>query len=519
MPSAVAEASASRTPPSGSAGDAATAAAAPPTPPRLRINFPPVKDKTQLATEQRAAVGQAEIRGDMERDIPPVIRSVLELAHLTMSGHSQWLRAAPGYQGGLFHKGEPFCFASGYRDTSRPLDAEDKGNHMKLKDPLIYGTLSLPITAAYLCELHGRDVFNLERPLVDYLPELHGKLADDVTGRRLLAFTHGIDDAHLLADAGARWWRPCLSPAMCAETRTHVYDAVDRFLAGGTTTTTAQLTGQQQRSNLVQYIRSAPRITRSFARPPRRCSISHTSVALLLAAVETRLAGRSFEEDIRKVVFEPAQSHGSGYGAPSLWKDPNELFYQPTGQAHQHTSFKRPLPIGDRRNCGPALWNGSMNLYAPAEDYGKLLMLSLDTIADARELLGKPTNVGRHAHYDFGVEYLPSKDQLQLTKAVLHGIDALPAVASFRYNCAHDLGCFGIASCGTRGARLFVNNLSGIIQHLFVKHVLAKGIDPAAPANLDDPAKAEAEAETIERVVKKQKFTSYFTKYEAHRRY
>ncbi|CAJ1030285.1 putative Beta-lactamase [Leishmania shawi] len=487
--------------------------------PRLRIEFPPVKDKEDFAKKQRAAVDQGEIRDDMENDIPPVIRSVLELSHLTMSGHSQWLRAAPGYQGGLFHKGKPFCFASGYRDTNRSLDVEDKGNHMKLKDPLVYGTLSLPVTAAYICELHGKGIFNLERPLIQYLPELQDKLSEDVTARSVLSFTHGIDDAQLLQDAGAQWRRSYFSPSLCAATRARVYEPVNRFLAGGTVPATP-LTGQQQRANLVQYVRTSPRITRNFTRSLHRAHISHTSVALLLAAVETQLKGRSFESDIRTVFFEPAQSHGTGYGAPTLWKDPNELFYQPTGQALQHESFKRPVTVGDPRNCGPAVWNGSLNLYAPVEDYGKLLLLSLDTIMDARELLGKPTNAGRRPYYDFGVLYVPAKDQLQLTKSVLYGTDALPSAASFCYSCEHDLGCFGIASCGTRGARFFVNNLSGIIQHLFVKHALAKGLDPEKPANLDDPAReGEETEETLKRAMKRQKFTSYFTKYEAHRRY
>ncbi|KAG5474533.1 hypothetical protein LSCM1_03320 [Leishmania martiniquensis] len=484
--------------------------------PRLRISFPPIKDQSELVKEQRAAVGQEEIRDNIANDVPPVIRSVLELAHLTMSGHSQWLRATPGYQGGLFHKGEPFCFASGYRDSNRPLDVEDNGNHMKLKDPLVYGTLSLPVTSAYVCELHGKGIFNLEKPLIEYLPELQGKLGEDVTARSVLSFTHGIDDTHLLEDAGGSWRQAYFSPALCAATRTRVYEPVERFLAGNA----APLTGQQQRANLVQYVRCSTRIHRNFTRPLHRARISHTSVALLLAAVETQLKGRSFESDIRTVFFEPAQSHGTGFGAPALWRDPNAIFYQPTGQALQHEVFKRPVAIGDPRNCGPAVWNGSMNLYAPVEDYGKLLLLSLDTIMDARELLGKPDNAVRRPYYDLGVQYVPSKDQLQLTKSVLFGLDALPAVASFRYSCEHDLGCFGVASCGSRGARFFVNNLSHIIQHLFVKHVLAKGIDPETPVDLDNPAQEGMEAEgTLKRAMERQKRSSYFTKCEVHRRY
>lgn len=503
---------------SASGADASMPAAAKP---KLHIDFPPVKEKEEVMRQQqqRASVRQEEIRDDMEHDIPPVIRSVLELSHLTMSGHSQWLRASPGYQGGLFHKGKPFCFASGYRDSLRPLDVEDKGNHMKLKDPLVYGTLSLPITAAYLCDLHGRDIFDLQKPITAYLPELQGKLSEEVTARSILSFTHGVEDADLLKDAGAHAWRPCVSPTICAAAQVDIYDPINRFLVGGSKTSVAAMTGQQQRANFVQYLRSSPRIQHNFHRSLRHARISHCSVALLLAAVETQLKGRSFEDEMRTGFFERAESHGAGYGVPTPWKNPNELFYQPTGQALQHVRFKQPVPVGSPQNCGPALFNGSLNLYAPCEDYGKLLLLSLDTIMDARELLGTPEQTSSSPYYDFGVQYIPAKKELRLTKSVFTTIDAVPAAASFRYSCEHDLGCFGIASCGTRSGRVFANNLSRMIQHLFVKHVLAKGLDPQKQVDLDNPTQqAEGSESTMQRVLNKQKYTSYFKKYDVHTR-
>ncbi|KPI86565.1 hypothetical protein ABL78_4388 [Leptomonas seymouri] len=500
----------------------ATAASTSTEPPlKLRIDFPPVKEKDEVVKGQRAAIKQEEIRDGIEHDVPPVIRSVLELSHLTMSGHSQWLRASPGYQGGLFHKGKPFCFSSGYRDALRPMDVEDKGNHMKLKDPLVYGVLSLPVTAAYLCDLHGRGVFDLQRPITDYLPELQGKLSEEVTARSILSFTHGVEDASLLKDAGVHPWRSFCSASICAATQKSIYEPINRFLAGGVGASTAVplITGQQQRANLVQYIRSTHRITRSFRRSLRRARVSHSSVALLLAAVETQLKGRSFEDEIRTGFFEKAQSYGTGYGVPTLWKNPNELFYQPSGQALQHVRFKQPVPVGSLLNCGPAVFNGSLNLYAPCEDYGKLLLLSLDTIMDAREILGTPADTGGSAYYDFGVRYIPPKKELRLTASVFSTLDAVPAAASFRYSCEHDLGCFGIASCGTRGARVFANNLSRMIQHLFLKHVLAKGIDPQKQVDLDNPTQQpQVPDDKMQKLLNRQKFTAYFKKYDAHKR-
>ncbi|EPY21093.1 hypothetical protein STCU_00805 [Strigomonas culicis] len=489
-------------------------------PVRLHIDLPPVKDKAEVLEQQRAATPQDGIRDDLEHDIPPVIRSVLELTHLMMSGHSQWLRATPGYQGGLFYRGRPYCFASGYRDGHRPLDVEDKGNHMKLKDPLVYGPMSLPITAAYLCELHGKGVFDLERPLVEYLPDMQDRMDPAVTARSVLSFTTVLDERRIFRDARVRLWRPYTAYNACRAAQTHLYEPLNAFLAGSST---ARLNGREQRHNLMLYLRSSKGAATFLRRPPARATVSHFSVALLIAAVETQLKGQTFEESIRDVFFVPAQAHGAGYGPPKLYRDPNEIFYQPTGLALQHQGFRRPVVASSLANCGPPALNASLNLYAPVEDYGKLLLLSLDTIRDARELLGCPALA--RPHYDLGVQYVPGTDTLQLLPTWRHGAFFLPAAASFRFSCRHDLGCFGAASCGTRSACLFADNVSRTLQHVFVKHVLQKNVDATAALDLDDPKnetgaeKGNGEAERLGRAVKKQAYTSYFTKQDAHRRF
>ncbi|RNF12969.1 uncharacterized protein Tco025E_06385 [Trypanosoma conorhini] len=490
---------------------------------QIGIEFPPVKSREEILNSQRAAVTQEEIRKGMQDDIPPVVRSVLELAHLMMSGHSQKLRASPGYQGGLFYGGSPFCFASGYRDGTRPRDMEDKGNHMKLKDPLTYGVLSLPVTAGYLCELHGKGVFDLQAPLARYLPELEEKLDPCVTARSILAFDTVVDDNQVMRDAGVRRFRPLFAWNVCAATQRCVYAPITHFFAGGSA---KALTGQQQRENYVQYLRASPRV-RVRLRPRRwisRRGVSHFSVALLIAAVERQLHGVSFEDSIRQTVFEPAQSHGAGYGPPKLWRDPNEMFYQPRGLARQHQRFSHPLPTGALENCGPPLLNASLNLYAPVEDYGKLLLLSLDAVRHARTALGgagPPPKAG--AHFDFGVEWLNGdqepRQRLQLTRRVV-GIDYTPTAASFRYNCEHDLGCFGVANCGSRDACVLANALSRMLQHLFVKHVIRKGVDVARGPDLDNPEQERSGTEAkFRKIIKKQEYTSYFRKHDAHKRY
>ncbi|KAF8282941.1 hypothetical protein TcBrA4_0077170 [Trypanosoma cruzi] len=489
---------------------------------RIGMEFPPVKSREEILNSQRGAVTQEEIRQGMQDDIPPVVRSVLELAHLMVSGHSQKLRASPGYQGGLFYGGNPFCFASGYRDGTRPRDMDDKGNHMKLRDPLTYGVLSLPVTAGYLCEMHGKGVFDLQAPLVHYLPELGDKLDPSVTARSILAFDTVVDDKQVLKDAEAHCFRPLFAWNICAATQRCVYKPISRFFQGGSANA---LTGQQQRENYVQYLRSSSRI-RVGLRSRRwltSSKVSHFSVALLIAAVERQLGGISFEESIRQTVFEPAQSHGAGYGPPMLWRDPNEMFYQPRGLSLQHQRFFHPIKTGALENCGPPLLNASMNLYAPVEDYGKLLLLSLDAIRHARTTLGVAGITKAGPHFDFGVEWLGREQErcqrIQLTRHVM-GMEYVPAASSFRYNCEHDLGCFGVTNCGTRNACVLANTLSRMIQHIFLKHVIRKGVDVMRGPDLDNPAQEQSETETkFRKIIKKQEYTSYFRKHDTHKRF
>ncbi|CCW60165.1 unnamed protein product [Phytomonas sp. EM1] len=481
----------------------------------LRINFPPVKDREEILRSQQAGIPDTIARDNLEQDIPPVIRSVLELSHLLVSGYSQYFRTAPGYAGGLFYHGSPYCFASGYRDGLRPKDDDDKENHMRLKDPLTYGVLSLPITAAYLCELHGKNMFDLERPLVEYLPDLQEKLDPDVTARSILSFTTVIDERRILKDAGVSQYVPFFAWNVCDAVAKRVYAPLNRFFAGGRTDT---LNGRQQRENLVQYIRSSRQFRGFLRRPLRLAHVSHFSVAILIAAVEAQLNGVSFEDSIREHFFEPAQSHPAGYGPPTLWRDPNEIFYQPKGLALQHQGFKKPIPTGSPENCAPPVFNASLNLYSPVEEYAKLLMLSLDTIRDAREILGCPNP--RYPHHDFGVRILPAYEEFRLRPAILSGLDFLPTAASFRYDRKNDLGTLGISSCGTRGARMFAGSISHVIQHLFVKHVLREGVNPDKPLDLNNPM-GEPSTETerkFKKITKQQEHKSYFKNLDAHKK-
>ncbi|RNE99025.1 hypothetical protein TraAM80_08414 [Trypanosoma rangeli] len=166
------------------------------------------------------------------------------------------------------------------------------------------------------------------------------------------------------------------------------------------------------------------------------------------------------------------------------------MLYQLRGPARQYQGFSYPLPTGVLENSGPPLLKASLNLYAPVEDYGKLLLLSLDAVRHARTALG-----AAGAHFDFGVEWLNGEQEpyqrVQLTRRVM-GIGYVPAAASFRYNCEHDLDCFGVTNCGTRSACVLANALSRMIQHLFIKHIIQKGVDVMRGPDLCNPGQEQS---------------------------
>lgn len=567
-------------------------------PQKLGIDFPPVKSKDEILREnaskgQQAAIPDGAIRDGLESEMPPIIRSVLELSHLMMSGHSQWLRGTPGYQGGLFHLGSPYCFASGYRDACRPCEVEERGNHMKLKDPLVYGLLSLPITAAYLCELHGKGIFDLTKPLNLYLPEISPeKIPSHVTGRSILSFRDALDDAGLVKEiTGSRLslWYPRFAWNRCKSAHNYLCGPLEKYFCHSSPSMKGverenecgikmKSLGATQRRHLYYFLCASKSPASFFHRySPRRSRPSHFSIALLLHAVETQLQRASaqslnttaasliadsstvnqkeeigFEDSIRKIFFERAESHGAGYGVPAIWRNPQDLFYQPTGLALQHSGFARPIPSGDPANCAPSIFNGSLNLYAPSEDFGKLLVLSLDTIREARRILdSKKTNDSLASkgksfeapHYDFGVVVNPKKDELQLSSPIWRSSleSMIPASSSFRYSCKADLGCFGIASCGSRSARLFANHLSRLIQHLYLKHApstLENGnilssapqpIDPSHPPlpnlNSENPTGESENLSTtsnkskLEQVLSDHHKSKYFKKLDHHMRF
>ena len=506
---------------------------------RLGPDFPKAKSLIEVEEEEKKRAEEAAAKGGKyvpaTGELPPVIRSVMELSIQNMSWLSQSGGCTPGGQGGVFYKGKPYCFAFGYRDGTRVIDLEEKGNHMKAKDPLLCNHLSIPAMTALLCQLSDEDVIHFDTPLSQCIPEL-GDGYDKVTPRDVMSYQAVLDESKILKDCGASsmmasWWmRQNVSDGF----EKNVYSPVCKFFnVGASTASGLMLSGKQQRENFVQYLVASKRGTARI--PAKHCRPSHFSLALLAACIERRLSQRaastassssssppvtSFEDCIKEKLFEPLDCKAAGYGPPKQFRDPNELFYRPSGIASGHHGFKIAVAQGAFANAAPPLLNASLNMYAPAEEVSKILLVSLDCVQNARKTLGHLANMPSY-HYDLGVTVNTTTNTLFLRHQLRQCLDCLPYSASFVYDTKNDLASFTLSNSGSRRARLFANVMTRMTHYHFVQNVLLTGSDAEAardPSKPPDEHVNEAHAE-LERLKKEKQKIAPKLKAKPHTRF
>jgi hypothetical protein len=543
------------------------------------MKYGPVIEGTKELKDLQPTTPNPENGGDQGQDegkMPPVIRSVLELTHSFMSSQSQKLRMCPGYQGGLFYRGKPYCFACGYRDGTRGLDMDDKGNHLRLKDPCVVGSLSIPITAMLVGQLHDEGRMTMDQPIVELLPELNDALSGDaldqyrlLTPRSILSFESQLDEKMVFKHAGVQipkitWgWNPSKTYYETVTTKVDDYFGIDipgrkrpvkkdaskggsalsaatlaavqRAANGGQSQATVDMSSPkvaaQYRKTFVQYLGSTrgsvPAIR--VAKPALglgRAHVPHFTMALLTAAIDRALEKKAvvqpempatctiFEEAMNERLFKNMQALSAGYGPPRPWRDPTSIFYTPTGQTAGHMTFGTPVPLGDPTNAGSPLFNASMNLYAPIEEFASLLMTAIDmthkTHAGAPNS-PKPTR----ACIRNGLYYEPSMDTYLGLVKPFSGIDLLPYAASMRYMPAHDLGTFCVVNAGMRRSRWFTRTGSKATETIFINNIIKKGVVVETTTEEDESVKQMQES--VEKLQTKKKPFSQAV--DAHRRF
>lgn len=531
---------------------------------------PVIEGTKELKDLQPSAQGGGPEEGADDGKMPPVIRSVLELTHSFMSSQSQKLRMCPGYQGGLFYKGKPYCFACGYRDGTRGLDMDDKGNHLRLKDPCVVGTLSIPITAMLVGQLHDEGRMKMDQPVLELLPDFHDALSGPaldayrlLTPRSILDFKTQLDERTIYKHAGVHipritWgWNPAKVYHEAVTAKIDDFFGIDipgrpkastkkdskgsalsaatlaavKRASGNSAQSTVDMTSPavaaQYRRTYIQYLTSL-RGSIAVSQVPRpalglgRAHVPHFTFALLTAAIDKALEKKPlvepalpasatiFEEAMHERLFKNMQALSAGYGPPKPWRDPTSIFYTPTGQTAGHLTFGTPVQLGDPTNAGSPLFNSSMNLYAPIEEFASLMMTSID-MTHKTHANGKPS----HAEIRNGLYYEPSMDTYLGLVKPFSGMDLLPFAASMRYMPAHDLGTFCVVNSGMRRSRWFTRTGSKATETIFLNNIIKKGV--VVETTTEDDEAVKQMQDSVEKLQTKKKPFSQAV--DAHRRF
>ena len=517
------------------------------------VKFGPVIEQTKDISEVNTGTAQSPGTApdlpteDDKNKMPPIIRSVLELSHSLLTAQSLRMKMCPGYQGGLFYQGRPFCFACGYRDGTRGLNMDDKGNHMRLKDACVFNALTVPITAMLACQLHDEGKLSLTTPIIDVLPDLvdglEGPAVDQykaLTPLSILSFTATLDEAAVLKTTGVAsgpkvLGRGSWNPSVDYHSR--FTSKIDRFFGAGipprlspkdasdaaasvNTGMSSSTAGhipvnegaRRYRENLVRFVNSTRgnvKVIKAQLPKRRGALVPHFSIALLAAAMEKVAppvnstsrgsfmppqSGESsspkfpsaFEDQMYERLFKPLQAYSAGYGAPLPWRDPNSMFYTPSGQTAGHTNFSTPVPLAAPLNAGPLLFNSSMNLYAPIEEFAALMLTATDMThrnyndPEARKLI-YPNHTellrGHDGEVRFGLWFDKMTEIYQGVPKVWSGYDYLPWAANMRYNSKHDIGTFGVCNAGMRRSRWFATTAAKATETIFMNNVIQKKIN------------------------------------------
>lgn len=447
-----------------------------------------------MAAPPPAAAAANAVASSGGKMIPPVIRSCLTLT-CQAAGFLSWtLRGAPGMQGGLMYKGTPYCFATGYRDRSRGTDYEDKGNHLRLRDPLCYHRLSVPILGQLLWILHQEKKLSVEEPLTAFLPagELPSRF-DRLTARDLLTYQVGIDDDSVYKRLG--FSRPTFGvigggPRYHSKLWQPLREKFGEMEPGAT--------AAASRRNLLAFLREeGEKLPAPRKLPVSNPRVSHTGFAVLAACID-RVMQKPFEEVMFEKVFQPLEALSVGYGVPAILVR-TSIFFQPTGLSNGHYSFSRPVKSGDIRNTTPMLFNPSLNLFAQPEDFSKLLVTTLACAVKWTQEFPPATKM--HPYHEMGMQIDPATSIFRLITQPT-GLDVMPYCAAFSYNSEKDLGGFAVANCGSSSARITASITAAAIPKMFKNQVLDEGVDP-----FDE----EGGKEVVERL-KKQADANLFAK-------
>jgi CubicO group peptidase (beta-lactamase class C family) len=412
-----------------------------------------------------SSAGQGQLSDQKAVPIPPVIRSALTFSGQCVMITSRGLgRAIVGSTGGLLYQGRSFCYAAGFRDGSRGFDNEDKGNHLKLRDPVGVHRLTIPMTGLLAWRLHKDKKLDLFRPITEYLPELP-RTYDGVICRDILSFRAAVSDEGIFKSVGAK-----IPSAFDSKRQLkyfeNVWQPVSAAFAGKTAT-------ESRASLLTHIVKNSDKLPRVRRLISPKGQVSHTAIALLAVAME-RVMNDSYESLMEKNVFQIVETPSAGFGAPKIINR-SHIFYQPGGLPAGHWLATKAVKPEAPENAAPAVFNSSLNMYANPEEFAKLMIVAFEGCVNAVKEF--PGLGGITPYHELGVWYEPSSQNFSISQDMFGNELPTPFSASANYNLDKDVGSFVITNCGSRRARFITNFSSTLTTTLFIKQVINAGVN------------------------------------------
>eukprot|EP00759_Apiculatamorpha_spiralis_P007289 PhF_6_TR14274/c0_g1_i1/m.22957 len=407
-------------------------------------------------------VPPSETKGEVDA----ITRSAMEHAAHQIFTFNKILHCTPGLTIAVVNRGKTVGLAAGYRDASRSMSMDDKGNYLRLRDPMAMCGFTVPITSYAALLLHDDKKIDLDVPLRSIVKKLD--VAPDITLRTLLCSHTTLRDKQVLKLLG---YSSAYSNRKQYE---HVYPHIEAKLPN--------------RTLLREFFYSNTKNLRiSKIEAGKVKSPSYFGVALACSIIE-KMLNKPYETLVTEKVFKDKETNAvtCGYGTPEV-KQPktSHLFYQTSGTAKAHWGEK---VVVDTHVPLPNVLLPAIGLYGTIEDAG-IIMRKVWPRIGAEATSSAPTTGIKFSTVEghYGVHVLRKKNLLMCYHPVILPVFPLPASASFIYSIDLNMGCAVIATSGTVRAS-FLSRLgvkSGI--RVFQNYVLKHGDDETPAKDEESP--------------------------------
>lgn len=461
-----------------------------------------------------------------QEPVPPPVRSVLTFGANTSMFIARSIRSSPGVQGGLFYRRRSFCYSAGYRDGHRGMHEDDKGNYLRLKDPLGLRTLTTVFFGHLVWMLHKEGHVDMFEPISASLPELREhRTFDALFPRDILGLSVGMDDATVLSalyknnplTKDQKWAHGGMSTSNNKAYHNSITLPLNTLFSpsgvsdpqpsrpegsemlppprlgqcgtGGADASPSSLTpnsvnmGFLMRQRLVAGVAAAaPLLPRSMPKiqNPRYRRPSHFAFALLAASIERKMNGTPIEELFRTKVTEPLGVISVGFGIPQILYR-SSMFWQPTGLPCTHYTLQEQIRPGDARHAASPIFNASLNAFGNPEDVAKVLVDVLVSAKEAIEKMPQSGYPGARWHelgwaYEAHNKRFVHLNQWGFTRR-RSPVEYTPYAASASYDHDVDAGSFCVANCGNRKSMLVTNLGAQMVSKLFIKQCIETGME------------------------------------------